>query len=128
MSVSIATFASNTLEHQPVFSWYREHAGTIYTSGHVAIDIDSGAFSHGDLRHEARAALTNLSRTLERAGSSLAKVLKVTVYLTDMREFAAFNRVYAEFFPGEQVPARICVEVSRLPYDLRVAIDAIAFV
>ena len=128
MPVSMATFVSNTLEHQPVFSWHREHAGTIYTSGHVAIDIDSGVISHGDLCHEARVALGNLSRTLERAGSSLEKVLKVTVYLTDMREFATFNRVYAEFFPGEHPPARICVEVSRLPYDLRVAIDAIAFV
>jgi 2-iminobutanoate/2-iminopropanoate deaminase len=127
MSVSIATFVSNTLEHQPVFSWYREHAGTIYTSGHVAIDIDSGAISHGDLPHEARVALGNLGRTLARAGSSLEQVLKVTVYLTDMREFSTFNRVYAEFFPGERPPARICVEVSRLPYDLRVAIDAIAF-
>src|SRR5690606_24831033 len=113
---------------QPVFSWYREHAGTIYTSGHVAIDLDSGTIERGDLRHEARLALTNLSQTIERAGSSLAQVLKVTVYLTDMREFAAFNRVYAEFFAGEQVPARVCVEVSRLPYDVRVAVDAIAFV
>ena len=128
MPVSTASFVSNTLEHQPVFSWHREHAGTIYTSGHVAIDVDSGRVDRGDLRHEARVALSNLSRTLERAGSDLSKVLKVTVYLTDMREFGTFNRVYAEFFASEQVPARVCVEVSRLPYDLRVAIDAIAFV
>lgn len=126
MSLPMVALASNTLEHQPVFSWHREHAGTIYTSGHVAVDLDSGTIKRGDLRHEARLALANLSRTLERAGSSLDRVLKVTVYLTDMREFGAFNGVYAEFFHGEQVPARVCVEVSRLPYDLRVAIDAIA--
>lgn len=128
MPLSMAALASSTLEHQPVFSWCREHAGTIYTSGHVAIDIDTHRFDHGDLAHEARVALDNLRKTLERAGSGLNRVLKVTVYLTDMSEFAVFNRVYSEFFAGEQVPARVCVEVSRLPYDLRVAIDAIAFV
>jgi 2-iminobutanoate/2-iminopropanoate deaminase len=128
MPLSMAALASSAFEHQPVFSWYREHAGTIYTSGHVAIDIDTHGFEHGDLAHEARVALDNLRKTLARAGSSLDRVLKVTVYLTDMSEFAAFNRVYAEFFAGERVPARVCVEVSRLPYDLRVAIDAIAFV
>jgi len=124
----MVALARDPLDHQPVFSWHREHAGTIYTSGHVAVDLDSGTIDRGDLCHETRLALSNLSRTLERAGSSLARVLKVTVYLTDMREFAAFNRVYAEFFTGEQVPARVCVEVSRLPYDVRVAVDAIAFV
>jgi 2-iminobutanoate/2-iminopropanoate deaminase len=114
------------LEHGPIFSWYRDHNGFIFTSGHAAVDVDSGAISLGDLASEAHATLTNLRRTLERAGTSMDRVLKVTCYITDMSQFAAFNGVYAKFFGGPQPPARTCVEVSRLPFNFKVEIEVIA--
>ena len=117
---------SRKLEYGPVFSWAREHAGLIYTSGHAAVDVDTNVLSPGKLVDEARLALQNLERTLKAAGSSMDKVVRVTVYLTDMTEYAAFNEVYARFFPGKHPPARTCVEVRRLPYNFRVEIDAIA--
>jgi 2-iminobutanoate/2-iminopropanoate deaminase len=114
------------LEHGPIFSWYRDHNGFIFTSGHAAVDVDSGAISLGDLASEAHATLTNLRRTLERAGTSMDRVLKVTCYITDMSQFAAFNSVYAKYFGGPQPPARTCVEVSRLPFNFKVEIEVIA--
>ncbi len=114
------------LEHGPIFSWYRDYNGLIFTSGHAAVDVDTLSISLGDLVAETHATLSNLRRTLEKAGSSLDKVLKITAYITDMSQFAAFNRAYAKFFPGPRVPARTCVEVSRLPFNFKVEIEAIA--
>ncbi|MEZ4385297.1 MAG: RidA family protein [Nannocystaceae bacterium] len=116
------------VDRAPVFTWHRDHNGLIYTSGHAAVDIESLHIERGDLVTEARATLSNLRRTLEAAGSSMAKVLKVTVYLTDMGQYNAFNSVYAEFFPGPRPPARTCVEVSRLPFNFKVEIEVIAAV
>ena len=110
----------------PIFSWYRDHGGLIYTSGHAAVDVGTRIMERGDLLHEAQVTLENLRRTLESAGSGLDKVLKVTVYLTDMSYYAAFNHLYARYFPGPKVPARTCVEVSRLPYNFQIEIEAIA--
>ncbi len=115
------------LEHGPIFSWHRDHHGLIYTSGHAAVDVDSLAIQLGDLASETLATLTNLRRTLEQAGSSLEKVLKVTAYITDMNQFAVFNGIYGRFFPGPVVPARTCVEVSRLPFNFKVEVDAVAY-
>ena len=112
----------------PVFSWHRLHGDLIFTSGHAAVDVDTLARTPGDLLDETRATLENLARTLQAAGSSLERVVKVTVYMTDMGQYGAFNRVYAEFFHGPQVPARTCVEVSRLPYNFKVEIEAVATV
>lgn len=117
---------SRDLEHGPVFSWQRTHDGWIHTSGHAAVDVDDLAVARGDFAFEARMTLENLRRTLERAGSSMDKVIKVTAYFTDMNDFPSFNRIYAEFFPGESPPARTCVEVRRLPYNFKVEIEAIA--
>lgn len=114
------------LDHGPTFSWYRDHNGFIFTSGHASVDVDTHAVSHGDIVSETHATLSNLRRTLERAGSGLDKVLKITAYITDMGQFAAFNKVYAQFFAGPNVPARTCVEVARLPYNFKVEIEAIA--
>ncbi|MBX7081574.1 MAG: RidA family protein [Nannocystaceae bacterium] len=116
------------LEHGPVFSWHRTQDGWIYTSGHAAVDVDDLSIKPGDFRHECRLTLENLRRTLERAGSSMTKVLKVTAYITDMNDFPTFNQIYAEFFPGETPPARTCVEVRRLPYNFKVEIEAVAHV
>jgi 2-iminobutanoate/2-iminopropanoate deaminase len=114
------------LEHGPIFSWYRDHNGFIFTSGHAAVDVETLSIGLGDLQSETHATLTNLRRTLERAGSGLDKVVKVTAYITDMSQFAAFNSVYAKYFPGPNPPARTCVEVSRLPFNFKVEIEAIA--
>lgn len=114
------------LDHGPIFSWHRDHNGLIFTSGHAAVDVESLSVSLGDLVAETQATLNNLRRTLEKAGSGLDKVLKITAYITDMSQFPAFNKAYAKFFPGPKVPARTCVEVSRLPFNFKVEIEAVA--
>ena len=122
----MSTPESRKLEHGPVFTWSRTHDGLIVTSGHAAVDVDTLASTPGSFEHEARLALENLIKTIEKAGSSAEKILKVTVYLTDMGDYAKLNEIYAEFFPGDQVPARTCVEVRRLPYNFRVEVEALA--
>jgi 2-iminobutanoate/2-iminopropanoate deaminase len=117
---------SKKLEHRPVFDWSRSHSDLIFTSGHAAVDIETLKPDPGSFQHEARMALENLGRTLEKAGSGLDKILKINVYLVDMGDYATLNAVYADFFPGDQVPARTCVEVRRLPYNFRVEIEAVA--
>jgi len=114
------------LKYGPVFSWSKQHDGLIYTSGHAAVGVDDLEFSYGDFEHEARVALENLQRTLVKAGSSLDKVVKVTCYMTDLANYAAFNKVYGQFFTAEQPPVRTCVEVRRLPYDFKLEIEVIA--
>jgi len=102
--------------------------GVVYCSGQVAIDPASGALEGGDVRVQTRRVLTNLEAVLEAAGSGLGQVVKCTVYLRDMAQFAAMNEVYATFFAGSTPPARATVEVSRLPKDAQVEIDCIALV
>lgn len=119
---------SRKLEHGPIFSWSRTHDGWIYTSGHAAVDVDALKLDPGDFAHEARMALENLQRTLERAGSGMDKVVKITAYMTDLHNFPLFNQIYAGFFPGDKPPARTCVEVQRLPYHFQLEIEAIAHV
>ncbi len=119
--------STSQLEHGPIFSWYRDHNGFIFTSGHAAVDVETSSITLGDLASETTATLTNLRRTLEKAGSGLDRVVKVTAYITDMSQFAVFNATYAKFFPpGPRVPARTCVEVSRLPFNFKVEIEAVA--
>jgi 2-iminobutanoate/2-iminopropanoate deaminase len=119
--------ASRSLEHGPVFSWHRVHGGLIFTSGHAAVDIDDYKRVRAPFEDEVRLTLENLQRTLERAGSNMDKVLKVTAYLVDMAYYPSFNHVYAGFFTSTDPPARTCVEVRRLPYDFQVEIEAIAY-
>jgi 2-iminobutanoate/2-iminopropanoate deaminase len=79
----------------------------------------------GDVAEEARQALRNLVTILKAAGTGPDRVVRTTVYLTDLGDYDCVNRVYAEFFDTEP-PARVCVEVSRLPRGARVEIDAVA--
>ncbi|MCS6841791.1 MAG: RidA family protein [Roseiflexus sp.] len=96
----------------------------VFCSGQIALTAD-GALIEGDVAAQTRQALTNLQAVLAAAGSSLDQVVKTTVFLADMNDFAAMNAVYAEFFPAHP-PARSTVQVARLPRDARVEIEAIA--
>ena len=99
--------------------------GMIYCSGQVGLDPASGQLVEGDVQAQAQRALQNLSAVLEAPGSSLANVVKTTVFLTNMGNFAAMNEVYATFF-GDEPPARSTVAVAELPKGAQVEIEAIA--
>lgn len=99
--------------------------GWIWTTGQVALDPATGAMVGSDAATQADRALRNIEAILQAAGSSLDRVVRATVYLTNMDDFAAVNAVYARYFPNA-FPARVCVEVSRLPLGALVEIDAIA--
>jgi len=101
------------------------HDGLIYTAGQGAIDPETNQLKLGTVEEEAELALENLKIILEETGSSLKNVLKVTVYLLDMEEFARFNVVYRKYF-GEDLPARTCIQAACLPFETRVEIEAIA--
>ena len=100
---------------------------TIYCSGQIPINPASGKIEAVTIEDQTRQAIGNLSNVLAAAGASLANVVKTTVFIKDMNDFAALNGVYAEMF-GETKPARSCVEVARLPKDVKVEIECIAVV
>ena len=99
--------------------------GFIFISGQVAIDPATGKIVEGDVTRQTARALDNLKAIVEAAGSSLEHAVKVSVFLKDMNDFAAMNKVYVTYFP-KNPPARTTVEVARLPLDLRLEIDLIA--
>ena len=99
--------------------------GMIYCSGQIPINPASGTVEAKTIEEQTTQSITNLKNVLEKAGSSLSKVVKTTVFIMDMNDFAALNRVYAELF-GDTRPARSCVEVARLPKDVLVEIECIA--
>jgi 2-iminobutanoate/2-iminopropanoate deaminase len=100
-------------------------AGFIFSAGQVAVDPATGELLQGDVRVQTERVLKNLAAILESAGSSLEKVVKTTVYLKNMGDFAAMNEVYGQFFKSNP-PARSTVEVSQLPRNMLVEIDVIA--
>lgn len=101
---------------------------TIYVSGQLPINPATGElYSGGDIKEETRLSLMNVKAILKQAGASLKNVVKCTVYIKDMNQFALINEMYAEVFEDTK-PARVCVEVSRLPKDANVEIDAIAVI
>ena len=99
--------------------------GLIYTSGQIPIDPATGSLVRDSVEKEASRVLENIKCIIEEAGSSLEKVLKVTVYLTDLRDFEAVNRVYAGYF-DKTPPARSCIQAAALPKGVRVEMDAVA--
>ena len=100
--------------------------GLVFASGQIPLDPESGQIVEGDITVQTVRVLENLKAVLEAAGSSLDRIVKTTVFLADLGDFADMNSAYSEFFPGIP-PARSTVQVSRLPRDARVEIDAIAF-
>jgi 2-iminobutanoate/2-iminopropanoate deaminase len=97
----------------------------VFASGQIAIDPATNQIIAGGIVDQTHRVLKNLKAVLEAAGSGMDRVLKTTVFLKDMNQFAAMNEIYGEYFPGVK-PARSTVEVSRLPKDVLVEIEAIA--
>ena len=97
----------------------------VFVYGQIAIDPVSGEVAKGDIRSQTRLALKNVEAVLSAAGTSLDKVVKTTVFITSMDDFAVMNKVYAEFFSSSP-PARACVEVSKLPKNVNVEVEAVA--
>jgi len=99
--------------------------GFVYLAGQVALDPKTGEMTGSDIRQQTERVMENMKGVLEAAGSNLAHVVKTTVYLKDLNDFAAMNEVYARYFTLAP-PARSTVEVSRLPKDALLEIDVIA--
>lgn len=99
--------------------------GFVFCSGQIAFDPATMQIIEGDVRAQTERVLLNLKAVLEAAGSSLERVIKTTVFLFDMNDFAAMNEVYATFFSSNR-PARSTVQVARLPRDVRVEIEVVA--
>lgn len=98
----------------------------VFTSGQLPIDPATGEMVKGSIQEETRQVLNNVSAILTAAGTSLENAVKVTIFITDMNNFAAVNEVYAEYFHHDTFPARSTVEVSALAKGARVEIEAIA--
>lgn len=100
-------------------------AGLLFVSGQGPLDPASGDVIRGPIQDQTKLVLANIKAILEAAGSSLAAVVKTTVYLDDIQNFAAMNDAYATFFPADP-PARTTIEAANLPLGIAVEIDVIA--
>ena len=99
--------------------------GFVWCSGQIPINPETNAIEATTIEDQTRQAITNLKNVLAAAGTSLANVVKTTVFIKDMNDFAALNGVYAEMF-GDTKPARSCVQAARLPKDVKLEIEAVA--
>ena len=99
--------------------------GFVFASGQLPIDPSTGAFSEGGVKEQTRQSLANAKAILEAAGTGLNKVVKTTVFLADMNDFAAMNEVYAEFFEAP-FPARSAIAVKTLPKNALVEVECVA--
>ena len=120
-----AIFTPNAPAAIGPYSQAVEAGNTVYVSGQLPIDPATGAFAGLDIASQTRQSLSNMKAILEAAGLSMQNVVKTTVLLADIGEFAAMNEVYAEFF-AEPFPARAAYQVAALPKAARVEIEAIA--
>ena len=102
------------------------HAGLVFASGQIPLDPRTGKLVPGEIEAQTEQVIANLSAVLAAAGSSLARVVKTTVYVTDLALFARINAVYARHFTGRVPPARATVQVAALPLGAAIEIDAIA--
>jgi 2-iminobutanoate/2-iminopropanoate deaminase len=99
----------------------------VFISGQIALNLSTGSIIEGGIKDQTLQVFKHIEAILKEAGLSLNRVVKSEVYLKDFNEFAAMNEVYATFFPGDIKPARVTVEVSRLPKDALVEIGCIAY-
>ena len=99
--------------------------GMIFTSGVIPINPETNELVNGDIKVQAEQAIGNLAALLKEAASDTEQVIKTTVFIKDMNDFAAVNEIYAKYFTKD-FPARSCVEVARLPKDVLIEIEAIA--
>lgn len=105
----------------------RAQGALLFVAGQIPLHPETGVIvGEGDITQQTQQAITNLEAILKAAGATLSDVVKTTVYLADLNDFAAMNSVYAQFFEEATAPARACVEVARLPKDVCVEIDCIA--
>lgn len=102
-----------------------ECGGMVYTSGMIPINPATGELVTGSVEEQAEQAISNLEALLTAAGSSIDKVVKTVVFISDMEDFAKINEIYAKYFK-EPYPARSCVQVARLPKDVAIEIEAVA--
>ena len=100
--------------------------GWLYVSGQIPIDPATGAMLSGDVTEQTHRVLKNLQAVLTASGASLGDIVKMTVYLDDMGNFAPMNEVYAGYFAADP-PARACIQAARLPKDAAIEMDAVAF-
>lgn len=107
------------------YSQAAEFGGLIFVSGQLPIDPATGKLVEGDIKAMTRQSMNNIKAILEAAGSSMDKILKTTVLVKDLGDFADINAAYGEFF-GEIAPARACFEVAGLPKGARIEIEAVA--
>lgn len=98
--------------------------GLVFVSGQLPVDPKTGVIPEG-IEAQSRQSLENVKAVLEAAGSSTAQVVKTTCFLADIADFAAFNKVYAEYFP-EKAPARSCFQVAAIPKGAKLEVEAIA--
>lgn len=101
------------------------YGGLIFVSGQIPVDPKTGAMPD-DIKAQTKQSLENVKNILKEAGCTMDQVLKTTVFLSDMNNFAAMNEVYAEYFSEGSYPARAAVQVARLPKDAMVEIEAVA--
>ncbi len=99
----------------------------VYTSGAIPVDPKSGEVVAGGVAEQAQQAIKNLAAVLAGAGTGLEKVIKTTVFIKNMNDFAVINEVYKKFFTSD-FPARSCVEVARLPKDVLIEIECVAVI
>ncbi len=99
----------------------------IFTSGQIPLDPKTGNLVGQNIQNQTRQVMENLKNVLEAGGSSMDKVLKTTVFIKDMNDFAQMNQVYGQFFTEGAYPSRSAVEVARLPKDVLVEVEAIAY-
>lgn len=127
MPRKVAVCTSEAAEMGGPYSQAVIHNGLIFLSGQGAVDPCTNRVMAGTIEEETRMAMENIRIIMEAAGASMKNLLQVTAYLVDIREYGRFNEVYETFFVKDH-PARTCVQVDKLPFGLRVEIDAIGFI
>lgn len=116
----------NALKPAGHYSQAIEHKGTIYVSGQLAIDPETGEKVNGSIEEQTQIILENIECILKTAGSDKDKILKMTIYIPDVSLWDAVNKIYSQFF-GSHKPARVIVPTRELHFGLSIEIDAIAY-